>query len=121
MIWELAQDHQSGQAAPLMSAVKQALESPGPMTIQSTNQNIALGFNGIALGSYRVQWTDSLTNNLWNTLLVTNLAGPGQLLQIIDPNPVGQTQRFYRVQSPQSNFKTKFVKKPSPYIRPSNT
>ena len=100
MIWEIAQDHQSGQTDPLLSAVKQALDSPGPMTIQSTNQDIALSFNGIALGSYRIQWTDSLTDNLWNTLIVTNVSGPGQLLQIVDPQPFNLPQRFYRVQSP---------------------
>jgi len=101
MIWEIAQDHQSGQADPLLSAVKQALDSPGPIIIQSLSQDIALSFNGMALGSYRVQWTDSLTNNLWNTLVVTNVSGPGQLLQIVDPHPLNSPQRFYRVQSPQ--------------------
>jgi chitinase len=101
MIWELAQDHQSGQVDPLLQSVKGALESPGPITIQFTNQDIALTFTGIALGSYRLQWTDALTNNVWNTLAVTNVSGPGQLLQIIDSNPFGSPQRFYRVQSPQ--------------------
>ena len=101
MIWEIAQDHQSGQADPLLLAVKQALDSPGQIAIQSINPDIALSFNGVALGSYRVQWTDSLTNNLWNTLVVTNISGPGQLLQIVDPQPFNWPQRFYRVQSPQ--------------------
>jgi chitinase len=101
MIWEIAQDHQSGQVDPLLLAIKQALASPGPITIQSTNQDITLTFNGIALGSYRVQWTDSLISNVWNTLAVTNVSGPGQPLQILDPNPFVWPQRFYRVQSPQ--------------------
>ncbi len=101
MIWELAQDHQSGQPDPLLQAVKQALASPGPVIIQMTNQNIVLSFTGVALGSYRIQWTDSLTNTVWNTLGTTNVSGANQLLQIIDPNPIDQPQRFYRIQSPQ--------------------
>ena len=101
MIWELAQDHQSGQPDPLLQAVKQALLSPGAIAIQTTNQNILLTFTGMPLGSYRIEWTDSLTNSVWNTVAVTNVSGTSQPLQILDPNPLGQTQRFYRVQSPQ--------------------
>lgn len=101
MIWELAQDHQSGQPDPLLQAVKQALDSPGPVAIQITNQNVMLTFTGVVLGSYRIQWTDALTNSAWNTLAVTNVSGTGQPLQIIDANPLGQLQKFYRVQSPQ--------------------
>lgn len=100
MIWEIAQDHQSGVTDPLLLAVKQAWDTPGAIAIQQTNQEIALSFNGVALGSYRVQWTESLTNNSWNTLIVTNLSGPGQLLQIVDPNAFNSPQRFYRVQTP---------------------
>jgi hypothetical protein len=99
MIWELAQDFQGGQPDPLLQAVKQALVSPGVVAIQTTNQNVMLSFTGVALGSYRVQWTDALTNNVWNTLVVTNVSEASQLLQIVDP--LGQPQRFYRIQSPQ--------------------
>lgn len=101
MIWELAQDHQSGQPDPLLQAVKQALASPGVVALEMTNQNVMLSFAGAALGSYRIQWTGALTDSLWNTLMVTNVSGASQLLQIIDPNPPDQPQRFYRVQSPQ--------------------
>ena len=101
MIWELAQDHQSGQPDPLLQAVKQALASPGSVVIEMTNQNVMLSFAGVALGSYRIQWTENLTNAAWNTLAVTNVSGASQLLQIVDPNPPGQPQRFYRVQAPQ--------------------
>jgi chitinase len=100
MIWELSQDHQNGQADPLLQAVKQALASPGVVSVQSSNQNIQLTFTGIALGSYRILWTDSLTNSVWNTLTTTNVAGPTQPLQIVDPNPLSHSQRFYRIQSP---------------------
>jgi chitinase len=101
MIWELAQDYQGGQPDPLLLAVKQALASPGVVAIQTTNQNVMLSFTGVALGSYRIQWSDALTNNVWNTLAVTNVSGASQLLQIIDTNLLSQPQRFYRVQSPQ--------------------
>jgi chitinase len=101
MIWEIAQDHQSGQADPLLQAIKEGLASPGAVTIQFTNQNIVLGFSGVALGSYRILWTDSPTNSSWNTLTVTNISGPGLPVQIVDPNPFNNLQRFYRIQSPQ--------------------
>jgi chitinase len=101
MIWELAQDYQSGQPDPLLQAVKQAIASPGVVAIRTTNQSVMLSFTGVALGSYRIQWSDALSNNVWNTLAVTNVSGANQLLQIIDTNLLGQPQRFYRVQSPQ--------------------
>jgi chitinase len=101
MIWELAQDHQSGQADPLLQAIKQAVVSPGVVGIQMAGPNILLNFTGMPLGSYRVQWTDSLTNSVWNTLAVTNVSGASQLLQITDPSPFAEPQKFYRVQSPQ--------------------
>jgi chitinase len=101
MIWELAQDHKNGQADPLLQSVKQALASPGVVSVQYTNQEITLNFSGIPLGSYRILWTDSLSNNAWNTLAITNVTGAAQQLQIVDPNPSGIAQRFYRIQSPQ--------------------
>ena len=55
MIWELAQDHQSGQSSPLVQALKQALATPGLTSIQFSNQNINLSFPSLPLGSYRVQ------------------------------------------------------------------
>jgi chitinase len=100
MIWELAQDHQNGQPDPLLLAVKQALASPGLITIQRTGQNTELNFTSLPLGSYRVEWASNLTDSIWNTLVVTNISGPGGALRIIDPGTVGQPQRFYRVQTP---------------------
>lgn len=100
MIWELAQDHQSGQADPLLEAIKQSLATPGLITIQFTNQSINLSFASLPLGSYRVQWTDNLTNGVWNTLIVTNVSGSGGPLQVTDTNLFSQPQRFYRVQTP---------------------
>ena len=44
MIWELAQDHQSGQSSPLVQALKQALATPGLTSIQFSNQNIKIKF-----------------------------------------------------------------------------
>jgi chitinase len=100
MIWELAQDHQSGQPDPLLQALKQALAAPGLTTIQLTNQSINLSFTSLPLGSYRVQWTGDLTVSVWNTLIVTNVSGSGGLLQVTDTNSFSQPQRFYRVQTP---------------------
>lgn len=100
MIWELAQDHQSGQFSPLVQALKQALATPGLTSIQFSNQNINLTFPSLPLGSYRIQWTSDMTLNAWNTLVVTNVSGPGGTLQIADPNFSTQSNRFYRVKTP---------------------
>ena len=101
MIWALGQDYQSGQPEPLLQAIKQALATPGTLAIQRSNQAVKLGFTSMPLGSYRIQWTSDLAAvNGWNTLAVTNVSGSGGLLQITDPNSSGQSQRFYRVQSP---------------------
>jgi len=100
MIWELAQDHQSGQSSPLVGALKQALATPGLTSIQFSNQNINLTFPSLPLGSYRIQWTSDMTLNAWNTLVVTNVSGPGGTLQIADPNFSTQSNRFYRVKTP---------------------
>jgi chitinase len=100
MIWELAQDYQSGQPDPLLQALKQALATPGLTTIQFTNQSISLGFSSLPLGSYRIQWTGDLIAGVWNTLIVTNVPGSGGPLQVTDTNSFSQPQRFYRVQTP---------------------
>jgi len=100
MIWELAQDHQSGQPDPLLLALKQALATPGLITIQNLGDDIELSFTSLPLGSYGVEWTGDLTSNVWNTLAVTNVSGPGGVLQVVDPDAASQPQRFYRVQTP---------------------
>ena len=101
MIWELAQDHQSGQPSPLMQALNQALATPGLASIQNSNNDINLFFNAIALGSYRVQWMSNLTAGVWNTLLITNVSNAGGVLQVTDAGVIAsQFQRFYRIQTP---------------------
>jgi hypothetical protein len=100
MIWELAQDHQSGQPDPLLQALKQALSTPDLTTLQISGSDVNLTFTSIALGSYRVQWSGDLTLGVWNTLLTTNVTGTGGSLQVTDTNAFTQPQRFYRVQTP---------------------
>ena len=103
MIWELAQDHQSGQPGSLMQEIKQALATPGLTSIQNSNNDVNLFFNSIALGSYRVEWMGNLTDGVWNTLLITNIpeANAGGILQVTDPGALtDQLQRFYRIQTP---------------------
>lgn len=101
MIWEIAQDFQAGQPDPLLEAVKQALATPGLTNLQNTNNSIQLTFNSIALGSYCVQWTSNLTAGLWNTMLVTNVANTGGVLQVTDGGAISnQSQRFYRIKTP---------------------
>lgn len=101
MIWEIAQDHQAGQPDPLLQAVKQALATPGLINLQASNNDVGLTFNGIALGSYRIQWTGNLTSEVWNTLMITNVSNAGGVLQITDTGAMtNQDQRFYRIQTP---------------------
>jgi chitinase len=101
MIWEIAQDHVGVQPGPLMQALKQALSTPGLISLQKSNNDMDLTFDAIALGSYRVQWTSNMFGGPWNTLLITNFPGPGIPLQIKDTGAAtNQPWRFYRVQTP---------------------
>jgi chitinase len=101
MIWELAQDFQAGQPDPLLEAVKQSLAAPGLVNLQPASTDVVLTFNGIALGSYSVQWTSNFTAGVWNTLLITNVLNAGGVLKVIDPAAIlNQPQRFYRVKTP---------------------
>ena len=101
MIWELAQDHTPGSPDPLLQAVKQALATPGAISLQRAGQDIDLTFADCSLGAYRVLWNNNLSSGLWNTLLITNISGLGGMLQLRDPGAVtNQPARFYRVQTP---------------------
>jgi chitinase len=99
MIWELAQDHTPNTPDPLLQAVKQALATPGQTNLQINGNDINLMFSGIALGSYRVQWSSDLA--IWNTLLTTNISGLGGPVLITDSGAAtDQIGRFYRIQTP---------------------
>ncbi len=101
MIWELAQDHTAGEPDPLLQAIKQALATPGPTTIQLNGSNVVLTFTGLPLGSYRVQWTTNLASPGWNTLLVTNMLGVGGPVNVSDSEAlVRSASTFYRIQTP---------------------
>jgi len=104
MIWELAQDYfttqPAGQRHPLLQSVKQGLSTPAFTGIQLGGQQVTLGFEGLPLGSYRVQWTSNLPAGTWNTLAVTNTPATGSALQVMDPVAPGEPQRFYRVETP---------------------
>ncbi|HEX7654551.1 MAG TPA: glycosyl hydrolase family 18 protein, partial [Verrucomicrobiae bacterium] len=99
IIWELTQDHKTGQPDPLLQAIKSALNTPGRIKLQNSATNISLTFTGAPLGSYQAQWTSNLAN--WNNLSTTNLgtAATGGVLQVTDSN-VGAPSRFYRIKSP---------------------
>jgi chitinase len=99
MIWELAQDHTPNTPDPLLQAVKQSLATPGQINLQFSGNDVSLVFTGIALGSYRVQWSNDLM--VWNTLLTTNISGLGGTVQITDFGAAtNQAGRFYRIQTP---------------------
>jgi chitinase len=99
MIWELAQDHIPNTPDPLLQAVKQSLATPGQINLQFSGNDVSLVFTGIALGSYRVQWSSDLM--VWNTLLTTNISGLGGTVLITDFGATtNQFGRFYRIQTP---------------------
>ena len=100
MIWELSLDYQSKQSQPLLSALKQALATPGPITILNIGQDIELNFTSLPLGAYRVEWSSNLTISAWNTLAITNISGAGGTLQIFDSDVSSQPWRSYRVKTP---------------------
>lgn len=104
MIWELTEDYfasqPAGQRTPLVETVKQSLGTPGVTSIQVNGQNVNLSFESLPLAGYRVLWTSNLTTNgTWNTL-TNNVPGTGGPLQIGDPAPKTQPERFYRIQTP---------------------
>jgi chitinase len=100
ILFELADDHSSSGPDPLLEAVKQALATPGAMTIQRDGTSNLLSFTSAPLGSYEVEWTTNLVTPVWNSLFVTNETGGGGLKQFTDTIPAGQPVRFYRVQTP---------------------
>ena len=46
IIWELTQDHKTGQPDPLLQAIKSALNTPGRIKLQNSATNISLTFTG---------------------------------------------------------------------------
>ncbi|HLX95934.1 MAG TPA: glycoside hydrolase family 18 protein [Verrucomicrobiae bacterium] len=104
MIWELAQDYfvtlPAGQRQPLLQSIKQGLATPAFTDIQLGSQQVTLGFAGLPLGAYRVQWTSNLPADNWNTLVVTNTPATGSALLVTDPVTRDEPQRFYRVETP---------------------
>ena len=100
MIWELAHDHQSGQTDPLLQSIKDALATPGLLSIQSTGHTVDLSFGTTPLGSYNVQWSSNIPASAWSSVLVTNISGTGGVLRVPDPAGATQQQRFYRIKTP---------------------
>jgi hypothetical protein len=76
------------------------LSTPVFTGIQLGGQQVNLGFEGIPLGSYRVQWTSNLPAGTWNTLFITNSPASGGVLPVTDQITSNETQRFYRIQTP---------------------
>jgi len=101
MIWELAQDEPETQTNSLTRALRQALATPGLVSLQPAGADVHLTFQSIALGSYRIEYNSNLVATGWSTLLVTNVAGAGGTLSVSDTTAAtNQPARFYRVQTP---------------------
>ena len=103
MVWELALDYfparPAGLRSPLLQSLKQSLATPGVTAVVHQGTNIMLSFPSSPLALYRVQWTSNLNTCTWNTL-TNNVAGNGQVLQIIDTNSFTRPGRYYRVRTP---------------------
>lgn len=59
-----------------------------------------VSFSTISGSSYRVEYSDNLTDSLWQTLAGAEvIAGTGKVIQVTDPNPPAgpAPHRFYRV------------------------
>jgi hypothetical protein len=84
--------------SPSLSAVRTfAVTVVAPLAIQSislSNSNITLTWPAISGTAYQVQYRDSLGGSSWNSLGPAVVAG-GPLASANDP--VGTTQRFYRL------------------------
>lgn len=102
MIWELTEDYfpgqPVGQRSPLVQTIKQSLGTPGMTSIQLDGMEINLSFYSLPLADYRILWTSNLSGS-WFTL-TNNVPGTGGILQISDPAPKTQPERFYRIQTP---------------------
>lgn len=101
IIFELSEDHQSGQTDPLLNAINQVFATPGALAIQPSGQNVDLSFSSAPLGSYAIQWSTNLTGTVWNSLLMTNLplTFTGGVIQATDSASSTQ-MKFYRVKTP---------------------
>ena len=85
---------------PFYQAVRQALATPGPLTIQFAYPAIQLSFMSAPLGLYRILWSNNLTANAWNTL-TNNVPGTNGMVVLTDPMETrANASRFYRVQTP---------------------
>jgi subtilisin family serine protease len=60
-------------------------------------KHFALSFPSVADRVYRIQWSDSLTDNSWS-MLGSPFVGSGSTIQFVDPSAMeSQPKRFYRL------------------------
>ena len=55
-----------------------------------------VNFTSVSNKLYSVERSDELTSNVWTTV-TNNVAGTGDVLQILDTDAAIMPQRFYRV------------------------
>jgi len=105
MIWELGEGYLPaelpGRQAPLLEAIRQAMETPGLALPRIDGANIELAFTSLPLASYRIEWTTNLTLGVWTTL-TSSVPGTGGSVLVLDAGAVTNSfQRFYRVVTPR--------------------
>jgi hypothetical protein len=66
------------------------------ISITSDESNTVVSFITCSNKFYELQASDGLTASNWSTI-VTNIAGTGGIVSIIDADAIGFTNRFYRI------------------------
>jgi len=66
------------------------------VTTARSGSGFVVGLATVLGQHYRVEWTDSLVSQQWNTLL-DNIAGNGGTIPVTDFNVGNAAQRYYRV------------------------
>ena len=61
---------------------------------------IRIAFEAVAGRTYRIDWTNDLSQNSWTELTRTGPAAATGPLSVTDPNPGNAARRFYRVVTP---------------------
>jgi hypothetical protein len=65
-------------------------------SIATTASDVAVSFATVSGKTYRLESSETLENASW-VPVQNDIAGTGEVLQVVDPGGMGQTKRFYRL------------------------
>ena len=77
------------------------VDRPARARIILSANDVRLVFQTTTGQTYRVEWTDNLTDPVWWQAVseATNLPGTGNAIEVLDPGGAIQSQRYYRVRT----------------------